>query len=628
MAPTSGSSHNFQKLKLDTSASHRPVKSTFASLSRQEPHHNGTTSTQPEGLEIDTNAAARLPYPNRVGLWQNTAQANGHLISREGASPVSGSDGEEDIETKFRNRTKSISFNKHVTLDSGNRKALEEPLPKSSSPSSFTDVFDGDDSDHDYVLVFDQRKRPQHHTKESRYPLLDSTVDELTAEQESEERDRIASLTSDNTISPVLEEVQTPLDPPNGYLVSPHSTASSIESPSYFGRRGLPLRTHSTQSHMEGDGKQSSRRSSARSRRSLSSMSPAASFLAGFHASKPSLKPTEPDDEGQGIGYNGEYVIGKQIGYGGYSVIKELTSFEEGVRVTRAVKIVRKQLKRMSELDNEQIQTQFEREVEIWRYLRHRHILPLMKVYTTEFATFCIMGLNKGGTLFDLVRARRRAKQGGIDLSHAKRYTYQLASALRYLHNDMMIVHRDVKLENCLLDMTAPDAERDGGNILLCDFGMAEYFVSDQRDGPEPHASGGNQNIGPADTSAEVTGSLKYAAPELFKATAPIFSPTTDMWAFGVVVYALLTAHLPFDEGLDARTIIKIENGEYDLDLLRNANAFQDSSADEAVALIQGCMNLDVEKRWTIAQVLKCAWLEGCEAAYGDDTSNGLFKPK
>jgi len=458
----------------------------------------------------------------------------------------------------------------------------------------------------------------QYRVGESRYPLVQSTVDDLA--NDSEYRDQVASLTSDATASPPLDEAQTPLEAPSEYMLSPMPATSPMEFPLFSPspRRGGPPRTKSWRSEIGEDGsvKRTSRRSSARSGRSLSSMSPAASFLARYKASEAPIKAPEPDDEGQGIGYDSEYIIGKQIGYGGFSVVKEVTSMENGKPVIDAVKIVRRLQQDKSEIENEQIQTQFDHEVEIWRFLRHPYILPLLRVYTTDYATFCITRLNKGGTLFDLIRDTRRQKKSGLPAHLVKRYAYQLASAMRYLHNDVQVVHRDIKLENCLLDMTVTDAEKDGGDLLLCDFGMADFIVSDQRDGPEPHSIGDNQNIGPAETSTSIAGSLQYAAPELFNTPGPVFSPAADIWAFGVVVFALLTATLPFNDGLDIKTIEKIKNCEWDADLIRNAESAQAGNIDDALALVRGCLEADVEKRWNVHDILECALLRDCEQRF------------
>lgn len=621
MAPISGSSHTFQKLKLDTSAPQKPAASTFASIPRHDPHHNGVAPSQ---LAAELADADRSRYNHGLSMTHDANGstgvngANGCSTYDGPAVAVASSEEEDDIEAQFRRRTKSISFNNEVTLDSGSRLAIDHPLPKPPTRQTRPDSSDGEDfSDHDFLEIpLSQRRRLQHRVGQAAYPLLPPGAAELAA---AEYNDHVASLTSETTASPP-EEARTPLETPAEYLLSPLPTTSPIEFPPYFGRRYGSQRSRSFRSEVgDGDGssRRASRRSSARSGRSMSSMSPAASFLARYKSTDGPLKPTEPDDEGQGIGYHGEYILGKQVGFGGFSVVREVTSIEDGQRVVNAVKIVRKQLKDKSEIENEQIQTQFDHEVEIWRFLRHAYILPLLRVYNTDFATFCITKLNKGGTLYDLVRDLRKRNKKGLPSHMAKRYSFQLASAMRYLHYDVQVVHRDIKLENCLVDMTVPKADVDGGDVLLCDYGMADFIVSDQRDCTEPQSVGSNQNIGPAKTSTWIAGSLQYAAPELFQAGAPVFSPAADVWAFGVVVYALLTASLPFNEGLDVKTSMKIQRGEYDVEFLREAEGLQVDGADAAIELIKGCFEMDPERRWTIHDVLECSWLAGCEQLYG-----------
>ncbi|KAF2746005.1 kinase-like protein [Sporormia fimetaria CBS 119925] len=572
----------FQKIQVDKTATPKPASSTFASIPR-----DGLSQVKDIPGQHSQNAN-KDPF------------TNGRRSPFGVDSAVSENNG--DVAAHLGKRVTSITFDDAVTLENG-RMSIHTPLPRPSNSSSQNS--DAEDSDQGYVNIkYDSKAQ-----RRMRQGLSEPALSLNTAEVPH--NDHVASLTSEDTVSPVLEEVRTPPETPDEYMSQ--SGASAIQFPSYFtSRDGRPQRTRSWR---DLDGESTglkSRRSSARSGRSLSSMSPAASFLARYKASERTVKPPQPDDEGQGIGYDGEYIIGRQVGSGGFSVVKEVTTMENGKTVVHAVKIVRKQLNDKSETENDQIQSRFDHEVDIWRYLHHPNILPLFKVFNTEFATFCITKLNKGGTLFDTVREAHRQKRKGLDLPLVKRYTYQLASAIRYLHNDVMVVHRDIKLENCLVDKDTPTAEQDGGNVLLCDFGMADFIVSDQRDSPEPQSTASNQNIGPSATSTSIAGSLQYAAPELFKANGPVYSTAADIWSFGVVLYALLTANLPFNEGLDAKTALKIQNGDWDAERIRSADALQHEGLDEAMQLLRGCLHMDPDRRWTVTEILACPWLKGC----------------
>ncbi|KAF2453660.1 kinase-like domain-containing protein [Lineolata rhizophorae] len=496
------------------------------------------------------------------------------------------------------------------------------------------------------------RKREQDHPPfrkgEMRHPFLQSTVDELAKDQHMGDYDRISSLTSGTTASPIMEEVRTPLEPTSEYMLSPVAATSPMDFPSqptpWSERRTGSQRSRSYRSEKSGGG--SMRRASRRSTRSgtNTSVSPASAFLSQW--SKEEAAAPEPDDEGQEIGDHSEYIIGRQIGFGGFSVVKEVLTIEDNVKVQRAVKIVRKVVSGKTERENEKIQAEFEHEVSIWRFLKHRYILPLIAVYDSPFATFCITQLNVGGTLFDLVRKNRKESKRGLPAPLARRYTYQLASAIRYLHEDVRVVHRDIKLENCLLDMSGPSAATEGGNVLLCDFGMADFITNEHRqeESPEPYVQLAqeqvdlhsrpplstlhhqpaspelalhNANIGPSRTSTSVLpgGSLQYAAPELIDAPVALYSPAVDMWAYGVVCYALLAGELPFQHPFEPRLVMMILAGEWNEEALEKAPAVVGFSYDP-IELVRGCLEMDPEKRLTVGGVLESKWLAGCKELY------------
>lgn len=357
------------------------------------------------------------------------------------------------------------------------------------------------------------------------------------------------------------------------------------------------------------------------------SASPAHAFLSSWNNREITSDPTpvepKPDDEGQAIGMDNEYIIGRTVNRGGFGVVKEVHTFDPrtGENIIRAVKIVRKQAPGEDDEAYEKVQQELEHEVSVWRHLKHRHILSLHAVYEMDFATFCVMDLNVGGSLFDLVAKQRTlaASTGcskGLDGLLARRYAYQLACALRYLHEDIRVCHRDVKLENCLVDTSGPNAATEGGNLRLCDFGLADFLqggsvddqTNEQLDDGTMGAPSSSGNKTHQHTTSSVIGTLEYASPKGLTVNRKLFETAGDVWAFGVVVYALCTGDLPFRHSMPSKTVELILHADWDGDALRSAAA----GSEAAMELVRGCLELDVDLRWTIGDALRSPWFEGC----------------
>jgi serine/threonine protein kinase len=367
------------------------------------------------------------------------------------------------------------------------------------------------------------------------------------------------------------------------------------------------------------------RRSSRRSTSANTSISPAQAFLSSWTREDLVAEPARtvrPDDEGETFGVQGsEYVIGRTINQGGFGVIKEARTIIAGHEVIHAVKIVRKTC--VDNGDNspaevEKVQQDFDHEISIWRELDHRHILKMHASYETDYAIFCVMDLNVGGTLFDLVRQARtsaasNAGRRGLEPKLAKAYAFQLACALRYLHEDMKICHRDVKLENCLIDMTGPDVATEGGLLRLCDFGLADFLYGEgSRDDVSPERTPSAAESGNPTTSS-VIGTLEYASPKGLSVNRKLYETAGDVWAFGVIVYALCTGDLPFRHVMPSRTMQLILQADWDVMALKNAAA----GGDAVIELVRGCLEKEIESRLGIGEVLGCEWFEGCQEGPG-----------
>ncbi|KAF1981253.1 kinase-like protein, partial [Aulographum hederae CBS 113979] len=525
-------------------------------------------------------------------------------------------------------RKTSISFNPKVTLDSGHEFDLHEPLPKPM------------DDSYDDATMPESTSKVVQHLGEMRHSFAQPGADDVAARDvDLQIPEHMSSLTSGTTASPIQEEIRTPPDVPEHSIASPLQSPSISQTLSRSGSGFWPVysqnrsRTSTFRSERSGGSlRRSNRRSSTRSMNS--SMSPAASYLSGYSRRDDDPAPVEPDSEGQEIALNSGYFIGRQVGSGGFSVVREVTTMECEKTVKRAVKIVRKQIAGKSDQENDKVQHDFEQQISIWRFLKHRYILPLIAVYDTPFATFCITRLIPSGTLYDLIYQRRkeRPEAPGLPAKVVRRYIYQLASALRYMHEDVRAVHRDVKIENCLLDRASADED---GNILLCDFGMADFITNESRPEPSPlypeasspnntDKNGGEENN---DNKISFAGSLEYASPELINSRHALYSPAADVWALGVVLFALITAKLPWSHSFQPRLAVMIISGKWDEEVVRGASCFKfvekegadgegegEGEVDEenlanAMELLRGCLDTDPETRWTVGEVLECRWL-------------------
>ncbi|KAM5446740.1 hypothetical protein MaudCBS49596_006346 [Microsporum audouinii] len=546
-----------------------------------------------------------------------------------------------------RKRRPSISFNPQVTLETGDQVGLEEPItnlgrrsqigarpasgPGSSElkqlyanagPERLAQPQPSNSGNgyyaHDHRLHHHHQGRRRNDSSGDEFSQCHSPRTSPLSEVFSADSDlpRPTSLTSLSTASPVSDELRTPPDSRQGSLSSPFLSSPNLRRHGSIDSEGdsWPSLTRHlygslTESYSFGrrtNSLRQSMRSYSRRSPNMSGKSPASAFLSTMNGEE---APPKPDDEGQVIGQ--DYVIGKQIGFGGFSTVKEAFKVtDEGKTIRHAVKIVKKYLSGKSERENDQVQAEFDHEVRIWRYLNHPHILSLDAVYETDYATFCFTKLTEGGSLFDMVKKKRQ----DIPLSHAKQYSYQLACALRYLHEDARVVHRDIKLENCLLE---PNESEDIPRLILCDFGMAEWMTTDTCSSPDPYDNAADRlppkPIGPSDTSTSVAGSLEYASPELLMANVGVLDPVVDVWAFGVVAYSLIVGSRPFQSSFQPRIQTNILAGKWDRNaVLATTDESEKHDREDALEMIEGCLEMDPMKRWTISDVLACRWFHSC----------------
>ncbi|KAJ5773533.1 Calcium/calmodulin-dependent/calcium-dependent protein kinase [Penicillium paradoxum] len=534
------------------------------------------------------------------------------------------------LDSYLQTRRPSISFNPTVSVDSGNQIPLEEPLStgdvKNRPPQRFESRSSGlrnalsQDDDHVELNNESPNWSPKR-AHDRGFPTGQSRPQPFARSENGSimgsELDRPTSLTSQSTVSPVTDELRTPPDDSTHTMLSPFylsSPTQSFASPeercsSWSGGIATPFGSKRSSTLDRSSSLRNSTRHSSRRSTTSSGKSPASMFLSMWGNREEPV--SQPDDEGQMVG--DDYVLGKQIGFGGFSTVKEAYKAEKHGETKRlAVKIVKKQVTGRSEQENDEVQAEFDHEVRVWRYLSHPHVLTLDAVYETDYATFCFTKLAIGGTLFDLVRQNR----SGLDTTLAKKYTYQLACAIRYLHEDARVVHRDIKLENCLLDPVEAADGTTSSNLVLCDFGMAEWMSMDSGgDSPDPYEDAADrpppQQMGPAGSSTSVAGSLEYASPELLQSVDGVIHPAVDVWAFGVIVYTVIVGSRPFQDSFAPRIQANILSGTWDCDAVSGdyTDDYIRQDRQHALDLVRGCLEMDPNRRWSIRDVIASPWL-------------------
>lgn len=188
----------------------------------------------------------------------------------------------------------------------------------------------------------------------------------------------------------------------------------------------------------------------------------------------------------------------------------------------------------------------------------------------------------------------------------------QIAQGVSYLHDECSVVHRDLKLENVLLDSA--------GNWVISDFGLSQSK---------------------ADTISQPidTGSLPYASPELIRPPDQTLDSETrfdllkkaDIWALGCILYALLSGKLPFSDAFVPRLRMKILGGSYqrltsasrsrERSIARSRSRSRLRATDEAdelaaIAVLEMCLNPDTSLRPLIDQLLENTWVNGIQHHY------------
>ena len=224
------------------------------------------------------------------------------------------------------------------------------------------------------------------------------------------------------------------------------------------------------------------------------------------------------------------------------------------VRKLVALKSLNKQI-----LTDEAHKAKLMKEVNLLLKLRHNHVVKIYETIETEKHIIIVMELCAGGDLLNYVRKRRRLKE-----PYAQKIFKQIIDGLCYIHAKQ-IAHRDIKLDNILLDGK--------GNVKIGDFGVSRQITEGQ-------------------VMREQCGTPAYIAPEILRNKG--YGLNVDVWSAGVVLFAMLYGTVPFKAQSMEELHSLILKGKYLL---------KEDVSEEARDMLRGLLEINPKKRLTMKQI-------------------------
>jgi len=274
-----------------------------------------------------------------------------------------------------------------------------------------------------------------------------------------------------------------------------------------------------------------------------------------------------------------DYNIMKQVGQGAYAIVKEaihkITNNHVAIKVYDKLKLLDPQRKKS-----------VNREIQILQKLSHPHIVKLYETIDSIKQLYLVMEFIKGKSLYSYLKSKDGRR---LSENEARRIFKQVLEGIQYCHK-RNVSHRDIKLENILMTET--------NDIKIIDFGFSTCY--------------------PPGTKLRVfCGTPSYMSPEIVT-KKDYYGPPADMWALGILLYAMISGRFPFKGSSDRELYRNIAKGEFQ---------FSSSSSSKAKALIKRLLQVDPNKRPTCDEVLNDPFMgEGNEKENPPKLILGLAK--
>ena len=259
----------------------------------------------------------------------------------------------------------------------------------------------------------------------------------------------------------------------------------------------------------------------------------------------------------------GHYTVDALIGEGGMGQVYQATD----TKLKRQVAL--KILPEAFAADPERL-ARFQREAEVLASLNHPNIAAIHGLEESDGVRALVLELVEGPTLAD------RIKLGPISLDEALPIAKQIAEALEAAH-EAGVIHRDLKPANVKV--------KDDGTVKVLDFGLAKAL--------DPNPTG-DPSQSPTLTAAAtqmgvIMGTAAYMSPE--QARGKTVDKRTDIWAFGIVLYEMLTGVRPFQGDDVSMTLASVMKSDVD------AKTLPPDLPEKLRTVLRRCLEKDPSQR-------------------------------
>ena len=220
----------------------------------------------------------------------------------------------------------------------------------------------------------------------------------------------------------------------------------------------------------------------------------------------------------------GDYIIRRTIGKGTFSKVKLGINSKNNKIV--AIKILEK-----SKIKEKEDLERIIREMAILKNFNHPNVIQTYEIHETEESYLIIMEYCEGGELFNYI-----VKKDKLSEEESSFFFYQIVNGLEYIHSKG-IIHRDLKPENLLLTSNH--------KLKIIDFGLSNFF-------------NGKKLL------STPCGSPCYASPEMVSGEN-YNGFYSDIWALGIILFAMTCGYLPFEDKDNEVLFQKIINCDIEL---------------------------------------------------------------